>query len=178
VAQKLVMPRVWLSKGLPIPVDVGFSVGASQAPILQQGTGYLQWTMFEGLGLPSLAMRLTHSRLFMARSTNLTANQASLAASWTFFRYVTVFGATSFVQHSGETELASSEAPDRLSLAGGKVEDVAYCEPSFTTSTWTERTSSMGVRLNMIPPFVSLTAEVVRQGDTLQSAIAKMAIGL
>lgn len=174
---KLIMPRIWLTKGLPIPVDVGLSVGASQVPILQQGTGYIQWTIFEGLGLPSVAMRLTHNRLFMAQSTNMTTNRGSFAVSWTFFRYITLFGTTSVEQHIGETKLLSTGIDDPLALTGGSIDDLAPGNDK-TTRTWLERTASLGVRLAIFPPFVSITGELIRRGDMVQAAMAKLAIGL
>lgn len=177
VGRQLIMPRIWVTKGLPIPVDVGLSVGASQVPILQQGTGYIQWTIFEGLGLPSAAMRLTHNRLFMAQSTNMTTNQASFAASWTFFRYITLFGTTGIEQHIGETKVLPSGADDPLALTGGVIVDSAP-EDGKTTSTWLEHKASLGVRLAIFPPFVSVTGELIRRGDMVQAAMAKLAIGL
>jgi hypothetical protein len=174
---KLIMPRIWLTKGLPIPVDVGLSVGASQVPILQQGTGYIQWTMFEGLGLPSVAMRLTHNRLFMAQSTNLTTNRASFAASWTFFRYINLFGTTSVEQSIGETKVLPTGIYDQLALTGGTIEDLAP-KDAKTTSTWLEHSASLGVRLTVFPPFVSITGEFIRRGGMLHAAMAKLAIGL
>lgn len=49
--------RAYLTKGLPVPLDVGVMMGTSQGGEFQQIGTHLQWTMFEGFRLPALTLR-------------------------------------------------------------------------------------------------------------------------
>lgn len=182
---ELVLPRLWLVKGLPIPVDVGLSVGMSQAPILQQGTGYLQWTVFEWLGLPALAVRLSQSRLYAAQDTSLVSNQVGLAASWDFFQCISVFGSTNLVRHRGTARVDEGGDPGGITLREGEADPhasagLAHLSVGRALTQWhgDERTTSVGVRLLIIPPFISVTGEWIKSRGKTDTVLAKLSIGI
>ena len=178
----IVLPRLWLVKGLPLPVDVGVTFGMSQAPILQQGSGYVQWTVFEGLGLPALSLRVIHSRLFAAQDTSLISNQVGIAAGWDFLRYFSVFGSANGIHHSGVSRLFQAVGPNATigkpaALMPVPLNATPEVAP-INRSEWIEGTISMGVRINVLPPFFSLSGEWIQRGGEVASVVAKVAIGL
>ena len=178
----LVLPRLWMVKGLPLPVDVGVTFGTSQAPILQQGSGYLQWTIFEDLGLPALSLRVIHSRIFAAKDTSLISNQVGIAASWDFLRFFSVFGSANGVHHSGVSRLFQARESNATHTEPAALRPVPLsATPEVaqpTRSEWNESTLAMGLRISILPPFFSLSGEWIQRGGEVASVVAKVAIGL
>ncbi|MEZ4744330.1 MAG: hypothetical protein R3B45_18080 [Bdellovibrionota bacterium] len=54
---KVNIPKIWISKGIFWPLDVGISFGYRPENNINQFSSYLQWSVFERFGLPAFSVR-------------------------------------------------------------------------------------------------------------------------
>ncbi len=166
------IPRLWLVKGLPLPLDVGFSGGSERGAGLTQATGYLQWTVYESLGMPALAVRGSYGRLYGLEDLNLATEGVEALAGIGLLRYFTVFGRAGYYRHHGALSITEQS---RLAFLITETD-----EPHLVERSWTETVRGVGLRIMVLPPFVTLTGEMEMtgaQGETKDYA-AKLSFGM
>lgn len=82
---------VLVNKGTRWPID--FSAQASQAlgtDITKVGA-HLQWSLFQGFKLPTIALRASGNRTWGLRSTEISGTSASAVIDYSLFSYFTAF---------------------------------------------------------------------------------------
>ena len=164
------IPRIYLVKGLPLPVDLGFTGGTSSESGFSQASGSLQWTFYEALAMPALAVRASYGRLYGLVGTQLETSELDLVASYGFLRYFTLYGRYGAALQQGS--LRVDEA--------GPLAFLDTDQPAETIErTWMESVRGAGLRIMVLPPFVALTAEAeLGTGTGARSYAAKLSIGL
>ena len=102
------VPKLYLTKGLYWPIDVGISIGnMSEGQITQLG-GHLQWTIFEAFRLPALALRGSFNQLSGLNNASFSSLSASSVLSFSLFRVVTLFAEYGIARNSGSIEIAQT----------------------------------------------------------------------
>ena len=95
-------PRLWLTRGLPLPIDVSLSASApGKDGGIFQASGFLQWTIYQALARPALAVRATYGQLSGHNSTKLTSMRGEAVLSYGFWRYIGLYGRGGFSSHQG-----------------------------------------------------------------------------
>lgn len=164
------LPRAWLVKGLPWPVDLGLSIAAPKDRAFTQAAAFLQWTVYEAFALPALSIRAGHSRLFGLPGTEIQSNSIDAVASYGFLRYFTLFVAGGATRHQVSMMVRTEEELGFL---------LQEAEEEFSESrTWWSPSRAVGVRITVLPPFVALTGEVRDQGDGHRSYAVKLGFGM
>jgi hypothetical protein len=152
VAPNYSVPRLWLTKGLPLPVDFSFSAGLpGNNRNLTQVSGYLQWTVYEALARPAFAVRSSYGRLSGASGTTVSSWGGEAVASYGVLRYATIFGRVGILQHQGNL------VPNKNSAATlGLTNDSSA--PTLSTS-WRQKEAALGLKVTLWSPFTALSAE-------------------
>ncbi len=166
----LTMPGVALIKGLEWPIDVGVSTAYLADSRIQQWGGFLQWTVFEQLGLPALATRISHQRLFGLAHTRFNSTGLHITMSQGIFGWLTVYGTLSQLMHAGETTVPEPERGIYFSL-DGNIKETAK-------TGWQESEYAIGAKLTFLPPFFATTFEWQRQSTRTKAFLAKISVGI
>lgn len=164
------LPRIWLVKGLPLPVDLLFSGGEGPDQRFTQATAAVQWNVIEGLGIPSLAVRASGGGLFGCEATEARSEGLELAASYGMLRYLTVFGSAGYFQHTVQLHVREEGSTAFLLEQGGTWQDYR--------KSWRERGYAAGVRVVALPPFVAVTAEAVYAEGRPRGGALKLSFGI
>jgi hypothetical protein len=164
------LPQVWLVKGSPWPVDFGATLGADPSAGFTQAGGHVQWTPFEGLGMPALSLRASYARLYGIEATELESYGVDAVAGIGFLRYFTVYGALGATRHSGRLVIDEGTKIDYLLTPG----DETHTE----TKTWIEPKRAVGLKIMAWPPFVAVTGETAWRDGGERSVTAKLSVGM
>ena len=172
------LARAWLVKGLPIPVDLGLTAGRpvdNAASNLTQVSAHVQWTVFEALAMPALALRGSVGRIFGLADTTLTSVAGSAVVSYGFLKIVTLFGEVGAIHHEGELVQRPGGATS-LGLSAAVSDSIG--SDGRLTQTWVETVRTAGVSIALLPPFVTVTGAVQDSAEGSRSYAAKLSIGL
>ncbi len=158
------IPRFYLSKGTPWPLDFGLSLAqVGEGDMAWQYGGHVQWTLFESFKLPTLALRASRIETAGLQSvTRLRTDSVQLGSSFAVLRYITLSAAYGLQWQSWE----SYNAQAGLALDDRPSEEVY--EKAFFFS-W-------GLKAQLFSPFVSIGYEQTQVSekqrlDHLQLAI-------
>ena len=152
--QNVVAPKLWITKGIFYPLDVGMT--ASTLPGgATQGGGYAQWTLYEEFARPAFSVRFGGSKIFGLQKSDIMSRNAELVASWGIY-FVSAYIAAGIMENSLTT----------------------HTNEEVTSKQWTNPVKTFGIALQILPPFVHISTEV-RQIANLPPAIsAKMSLGI
>lgn len=167
-SKSVVIPRAFIHKGLPWPVDFGFGLGRIGNLRATTAGGYAQWTVYEAFAMPAVAVRLKHSRMMGLPSTEFNTTALEGAVSYGFFRYFTGY-ATYASNRNNAVIRTSGETGTALSLTDNPNSDYR------TTRIAASRT--YGLHMQLLPPFCNLAIEN-RVSDHQSSYLAKLSVGL
>jgi hypothetical protein len=165
-----VVPRVWLVKGLPWPVDVGVTAGSDATRSFSQVSGFAQWTVYEELARPALTLRAGYGALSGMPGTEIRSASAEAVASYGFLRYLNVYAAGGMARHAARIE-ATEDEPRTMALKDGENE-------VRVERDWLTPLERIGLRITALPPFVAITVEAQRLTDGRRAAAAKIAVGM
>lgn len=165
---QVTVPRLFIHKGLPIPIDVGISVGQITSTNATTAGGYAQWTVFEGFALPAFAVRAKYSRLMGLPSTEYSTVSGEAVASYGLFRIFNIYGSY------GRSQSVSS-----IQTGGASGTSLALSEEPGATIHATRHTQSraLGLQFQIVPQFFILTAEHKSVAE-VKSWIAKVSVGI
>lgn len=169
-AEPYVVPRLWLLKGLPWPVDVGLTAASDADRLFTQASGFLQWTVYEALARPALSLRGGHGRIFGLDGTELQTNTIDAVASYGFFRYFALYASFGAAQHQA-TITVRRDDPTGFMLH----EDEDRMQQS---RAWLTPRAAGGIRVAVLPPFVSMTAEAEQTTHGPRVYAAKLSVGM
>lgn len=165
------VPRLWLVKGLPWPVDVGLSAAAAPDGAFTEATAHAQWTVYEAFKRPALAVRASYGRLFGLEGTELRSTGVAAVGSYGFLRYFQLYGSVGAVRHEGTLTVTSGD-PELAYL-------LTAAEPELDVSkSWYQVTRAAGLRVTVWPPFVTATVEAQAEDRKARSYAAKLGIGM
>ncbi len=155
-------PRFYLSKGTPWPLDFGLSYSYFQDESrARQGGAHIQWTIYEGFQMPSIALRGSRSVLTHYQELErLSSDSVELGISYGLIRYVVVSVAARQEWEKGKT--AARE--DFLLLTS---EDL----PSWTSN---KTKFSWGMTISPFTPFVQIGFEQSYWDRQTQLSLAKL----
>ena len=162
--------RLWLVKGLPWPVDLLFTGGQEANQHFSQATAALQWNIFEGLALPTVALRASAGGLFGCDATEARALGLELVGSFSPLSYLTLF-ATAGTLTNSVTVHAHDESPTAYFLTDGET------SRDFNRN-WRTINHSVGLRLLLLPPFVSTAAELLYERGNILGGSIKLSFGI
>lgn len=142
--------RVYLTKGLPFPVDFGLMLGTSPSGHFQQAGAHAQWTAFEGFKLPAVTLRtsflksswvdMVDSRMEMA---SVDSKTVEVITSWGILGVLTPYAGL------GVTEVGNEKT----------------------------RTHCAGLEIQAMPPFMRVGVES-RSAFAKRQFMAKISLGL
>jgi hypothetical protein len=146
-------PRLWLTRGLPLPIDVSLSASApGKDGGIFQASGFLQWTIYQALARPALAVRATYGQLSGHNSTKLTSMRGEAVLSYGFWRYIGLYGRGGLSAHQGSIGIT----PDPSMSYSLTYEN----EPTSISRSWIQPEVAAGIRLNLGSPFLAVTSEI------------------
>lgn len=173
--ETLVIPKIWMTKGLFYPVDIGFNYGASLSHQLNQVGGYLQWSIYEAFALPAVAIRGGMSRIFGLASTEIKTESLELVSSYGVGIFAGYIG-FGFHNHSVKYGLSAADE----SLLGyddyriPRADDIAFP----IKYGWQESTTTLGFQFQIAPPFVQLSFEGILSDYGSNTYQGKVSIGI
>ncbi len=156
-------PRLWLTKGLPIPVDLGVTLAYADGAV--GASAYGQWTVFEGFRRPALALRIAEGKLFGAEDIALNSTTSEAIISFGLLKFLTVYGNLGIARHRGEVAVANS--PNLALIAD---------ENTATNKVWQETIRRAGLQVGT--PLFALTAETTLYDNQIRDYAAKIAFML
>jgi hypothetical protein len=160
------MVRLHVSKGFPLPLDVGLILGSISDGQAQQAGGHVQWTIYEGFRMPALSLRGTLMRTYL-RSANDEKSESNLLPS-------SVEGLQSLKSLSaGDTR--TLEFAGSWGLFGILT---PYAGAGWITMDGTGSFNRMvGLEIQLAPPFARASIEA-RQAFSSSVVAAKISLGL
>ena len=169
--QRLVIPRLYIHKGLPGRWDVGFGLGQDAVANATLVSSYLQWTIFEEFATPALAFRGGISRLMGLATTDATNISADGVLSYGFLGMFTVYATIGVSRHQIQVRSGAEDYGTMLSLRPSGDE-------GSVESIFIGRSRSVGLQFQVLPPFVTLTVEVQVSGESAVNYLAKVSLGI
>jgi hypothetical protein len=168
-SSRIIIPRVQVHKGIPASFDIGGGLGQDPLTKATLASVYLQRTLYEAFQMPAIAVRASYSKLMGLSSTEASNGAIDGVASYGFLRFFTIYGSygigqTDILVKSGQSYGTS------LSLEGDDEEQIH--------STVNLRSKSVGLQIQILPPFCTLALESKSVGNGSASYLAKFAVGM
>ncbi|NBQ54547.1 MAG: hypothetical protein EBU49_13355, partial [Proteobacteria bacterium] len=144
--------RAHVTKGLSVPVDIGFMLGTTETGQFQQAGIHGQWTPFEGFKLPAVTVRGSILRSFWSHPTQLgdkiemasiESKSLDLLCSWGLLGVLTPYAGVGW----------------------------ATVDDDFSMQNFT------GIEIQAAPPFMRIGIES-RIAFSKRSVLAKVSLGL
>ena len=162
-----VLPRVFISKGFTIPLNIGVSYSAwNNGSITQWGTN-ASLILIEGKGIPSLSIGLDSTKVFGLDRTSAENSSGSITTSYLFSPRFEIYlkakksRMTAKVELGEDTRLLLNEAPE---------------SESWKISRY-QNTQSLGLIYRFILPFYSLSIERINI-NAEEVAMMKLTLGM
>jgi hypothetical protein len=168
--QSQAVPRIWLLKGMPWPVDFGISAAKAASRGAAIAATHVQWTVYEALAMPALALRTSHSRILGAENTQFNSTSFDLVASLGLFRYFTFYGTYGTTYHQGETFVELDAVSDLGLNPNDLSEEVEH--------KWFVKNYSYGLKVALIPGVMGITAESQSYQNEPSTYAAKLSFWL
>jgi len=143
--------RIWVTKGILTPIDIGLTAGTLGRGNARQLGGSVQVTLVEGFRMPALAIRAAHLRIDGMDETAFTTTGAEILAAWGILGWVTPWIGLGANQHDGRIETG-------LSGDGGYLLTQNETTKDFTRK-WTTAENTVGVIVALGSPFAQLALE-------------------
>jgi hypothetical protein len=153
--------RLFISKGTPWPVDFGASFSILEGKKAMQGGLHMQWTVYEGFQMPSIAFRASRSMLSNYHELKeLTTDSIELGASYGIIRYVILSLGVSQQWEKGKTQ----------------AEDEFLMLADTDLPEWSDRRTvySWGLNISPFTPFVQIGLEQSYWNKRTQVSLAKI----
>lgn len=144
--------RAMITKGTPLPLDVGILLGASPTGGTQQVGAHVQWTLFEGFRLPALSSRASWLKTDWTeineaenklKTFSMTTSGIEFIAAWGVLGILTPYAGVGLTDSSGR-------------------------------QSWIQ---TAGIEIQAAPPFLRFAIES-RRAFNQQRTLAKVSVGL
>ncbi len=161
------LTKAYLIKGSLFPIDVGLVFGSDNTTSISQLGAHIQWTFFEGLKIPALAVRGHYSALLGLTDTRFSSYGADFLVSYGVLRYFNLYLGVGGQYSHLEITVADT---DKTALA-----------PSGQASIHkSDRISSYGtiagIKANIVPALLSLSGEYQMSEEQQSSMAAKLSL--
>ena len=167
--ETLFVPRVYLTKGTPIGIDFGLQYATGENRMFTLAGGYMQWSFYQELAMPALAIRTSFTELQGIESTRFQAVHPELLTSYGFLRYFEIYGGVGGLY----SQAAYDDSQDQqLTLLPDSL-----APPPAASATRIRASGRAGLQITLGSPFFSATAEYFTQGDNPVWS-GKLAIGI
>ena len=147
--ETVMVPRLHALHGSPWPVDGGVSVGVIPGSDGVQWGGFLQWALYESLGMPALAVRAHVSRTSGLDHAEIGSSGVDLLMSYGFLRYFSLMAGMGAQMHQVRVTPGQETKEDLFINRSGEplkaITDRRYA--------W-DRYGALSIRI--IPPFTTL----------------------
>jgi hypothetical protein len=163
----LLLPNIWVTKGIFWPLDIGLNFGYVDDLDLQKIGGYVQWSIYQEFLRPALALRIDHSQLSAKDLYKTETSALSGIFSWGY-------GPISLVASGGLVVAKSALASEGISEFGLLEMD----ESKLQKETRPERRFSYGVQLQVPGSLLLLAAENILTGPKGRIVAAKISVGM
>ena len=167
-ARNIVMPKVFVTKGLNLPIDCGASFGMAREIPAQFLGFHSQWTIFQNLTWPAIALRGSFSRTQLELA-QISTGHAEIATSFSFLRYFTVSGL--FGKEASSARLSREKAAQEFGIQQISTSELEYRD-------WIKNTATIGFGVLIFPPFVSIDTEINQVQNQRHTIQTKLSIGL
>ena len=165
--EAVMIPKIYLIKGTPWPVDLGLSFGKLSAADGSQASGHMQWTVFEALALPAIAARASYAALFGVNTTQFTSTAVDAMASYGFLRFFTAYAGYGIQRNQGRVDIKAEDTA--AALRPSQTQESVTVDKSFQSTSYI-----LGLKVTVLPPFFTAAGEY-QQGDSgYQSYAAKL----
>jgi hypothetical protein len=165
--------QIHVVKGLSGSVDLGFSFSHVQSTGGNALAAYLQWTLFEGFQMPSIAVRGGVSKTFGYEYVDISGAAAEVLAGYDLFQFLGFylgFGASSNVAGVDIMDNGS-----RFSLVRSSEMVV---ETVRAKTDWNGQHYLIGLTIKPWPPFLALGLEYLKNDIDMQTISLKASIGM
>ena len=169
------LARAWFIQGTPWPVDFAASVGAAPDASMTTISGHIQWTAFEGLGLPAVTARAGYARMEGLRTTKIESASAEGVIGMGLLRYFDIYATIGVVRHvaSFDANQAAGGETSGLSLLFNEIEPTVV----HRDRTWLAPVRRAGLRISPMP-LVNVTVEAGYAGSGANEVAAKLSVGM
>jgi hypothetical protein len=164
------MPRVFALQGTPLPIDLGASAGQTLDGTTLSYGAYLQWTAYEALGTPAVALRAGISNLSfsgLSREADISTQSYALVVSQGMFQFFQFYTAANLETHTGQSR---STGRQKLLLSDS---DLAMRSES---DTWSEGAWTLGGQIRVFTPHFFVTLENRFDQDARQTLLGKASL--
>ncbi len=170
--QQFYMPRIWLAKGLPLPVDVGVTAGTAADGLFTQVAGYAQWTVYEALARPALALRGSFGRVHGLAGTEFSSVAVDAVGSMGLTQYFTAYATYGVADQRGSLVI---DPADKLAFLL-KADDGD--QGTTISRRWYQTQGAIGLKVAVYPPFMTVTLESTASSSHERSVAVKLGVGL
>ena len=164
----MTIPRVYITRGLPIPVDLTLGAANISSKVNQLQLT-LQATLFQSFNWPSLAMRGTYGQLFGIPQTDFSTGSGSLVASYSLLNYFTFFYEIILAQHWVNIRPYQPNAYTYLLLTDNE-------GPAGLSVTHQEKREALGIQVALYTFPLSLTLQWERDSYQQINQTAKLTV--
>lgn len=168
--QSRAMPQVQLIKGTPWPVDFGLSLAQTSDAAARRVTGYAQWTIYEDLARPALALRASHSQLTLTGNSDTASDGLEAVASMGLFRYFQVYGTVAGYSHTATLRDALADTSSLVPVNETPSRD--------ESRRWSDWSASAGAQIRIFTPFFYLAIENRLDNGRSQTVTGKASMAL
>lgn len=166
--QNVSSPKIYFTKGSFLPVDFGFSIGATQDDHISMAGAHAQWSIFEGFRLPAVAVRASYNQLFGMKDAEMQSTRGDLVISTNIWSFFTIYGTTG-IQRNNVTLNSASYFQYGLTTAP---------ENRDYSKSWISKSHAIGLRALVIAPFLAATAEMQFDSNNGQSLAGKVSLDI
>lgn len=161
------MPKAWIQKGLPWPINVNIFGGVPNDTDLHHYGASVQWTVFEGFQMPAVAARYIHARTGGFKNTKVRSNTFSASVSYGLFSYFQFFGDIS------RTETDIDIFVDAQSPISFLIEEIDAKSDEVKVRMKSE-SMAVGCKIAVIPGVVTAAVETRNNSDSTSSSTFKL----
>lgn len=162
------LQRIWITRGLMIPVNIGLSLANLTELNWLAVTGFVQWSVYEAFARPVLALRMHLTNTYGLEQSQLSASGVEAVVSYGFLRYFAVFGSIGINRH----QVSVRELQPDQNLVGG----VPFLDSKDLI--WTSPRGEVGFQMTIFPGIAAFTYGYSRLEASQSIHTAKVSVAL
>ncbi len=154
-------------KGFTLPFDVGIQLSTVPDSQITQVSSYLQWTIFEALALPAIALRGGYNKLFGLKSSEASSISGDALVSWGI-RFFTAFAGYGFSRNEHQLQVDSNE---------GEVYGLVALQESLTEKHESLSNHRLyGFQIRVVPALLSVAFEWSQASTGEETLMGKLGL--
>lgn len=145
--ESAVLQRIWITRGLMVPVNVGLSLANLAEMNWLAVTAFVQWSVYEAFARPALALRLQVTNSYGLTHSQVSRSGLEIVSSYGFLRYFAVFASLGLNRHQVSLREQRVDQP----LVGG----VPFIDAEDLT--WSSPFGELGFQMVIFPGIAAFT---------------------